>query len=366
MDIYIFSVIAFVIFAAIAGIYHSAGLSRMERIRKEIRDLRYNEDLANRFVSDYRLPVSVTGMPEIFFHQLRLYEEHWHAFTLWKELNAFIDEKFGGDQNRFLDTYYKIRDEIITNTEDSDAYKKFNSIDMKQFEVKNRPAVTSNNIYNGENVGKCFLSIDLRKANFQALRWCDPGIVLGADTYEDFIGKFTDLDYVKKSKYTRQVVFGKLNPKRHITVEKFLIAKVWECVRNWQDGEFPEGDREKMLVSMSNDEIVLSCESILPSALLRRIEAHVKESSGLDVKAESFLLTGWQLKSARSGHTRVTFYAKNFGDGRPEELTCVPGPYHAVVWKLYHGLKISDLDRHFVYEKIDSMFCEDFFIEKLK
>ena len=30
----------------------------------------------------------------------------------------------------------------------------------------------------------------------------DKDIVLGANTYEEFIGKFTDIDYIKNSKYT--------------------------------------------------------------------------------------------------------------------------------------------------------------------
>lgn len=53
------------------------------------------------------------------------------------------------------------------------------------------------------------------------MKYVNPDIVLNAGTYQDFIKKFTDLEYVAESKYTRQIVFGKMNPKRHITVEKY-------------------------------------------------------------------------------------------------------------------------------------------------
>ncbi len=56
------------------------------------------------------------------------------------------------------------------------------------------------------------------------------------DTYEDFIGKFTDSDFIKASKYTREVIFGKLNPKRHITAEKFFINKIYQDII----GQYPE------------------------------------------------------------------------------------------------------------------------------
>lgn len=66
----------------------------------------------------------------------------------------------------------------------------------------------------------------MKKANFTALRHYNKDIVGGKDTYEDFLGMFTDENYFKESKYIRQVIFGNVNPKRQITYEKFLMDKV--------------------------------------------------------------------------------------------------------------------------------------------
>ena len=46
-------------------------------------------------------------------------------------------------------------------------------MEMNEFSIKDKPNVSSNNIYNETNVGKFFISIDLKKANFQTLKNID-------------------------------------------------------------------------------------------------------------------------------------------------------------------------------------------------
>ena len=173
---------------------------------------RYDSELAKRFVSDFKL--------------LELYEDEYDSETWWNALWTMIDDAYDGSASKFLKDYYDVRDKIITDTMENPAYKAFTQMDMKQYAFE-RPKVSKNNVYNGENIGKKFLSVDLSKANFQALRYVNPDIVLGAETYKDFISKFTNLDYVAMSKYSRQVIFGKLNVDRQITVEKYLINKIY-------------------------------------------------------------------------------------------------------------------------------------------
>ena len=177
----------------------------------------YNRELAKRFISDYKLPMPLIK-EEYFFYHLNLYEEDYGALTKYNALLDYIEKQYEGDCEKFLEEYYLLRDNIIKTVEESEAFQKFNTMDLNFYAVKDKPNVSSNNIYNQENIGSFFISIDLKKANFQVLKKIDKEIVMDADTYEDFIGKFTDSEYIKNSKYTRQVVFAKLNPKRHITI----------------------------------------------------------------------------------------------------------------------------------------------------
>ena len=143
---------------------------RREKIAvKCFKDFRYNEDLANRFVSDYKLPISITNDEKIFIYKLHLYENSFSSLTKWIELWQLIDKRYNGNYHTFLDDYYQIRERIIQESLNNPAYQEFNNMNMSQFNVP-KTNISKNNIYNRENDGKFFLSIDLKKANFQALR----------------------------------------------------------------------------------------------------------------------------------------------------------------------------------------------------
>ena len=213
----------------------------------------YNRELAKRFISDYKLQIPLIN-EKYFFYHLGLYQEDYNSLEYYFELLDMIGKKYGGDCNKFLEDYYNVRDKIITTIVESEAFQKFNTMDMNVFTIKDRPNITSDNIYNNDNIGKFFISIDLKKANFQTLRNIDKDIVFGADTYEEFIGKFTDLDYIKESKHARQVIFGKCNPKRHITAEKYFIMQIYKKVIE----QFPY--LSDKCVSLSNDGMIFNVD----------------------------------------------------------------------------------------------------------
>ena len=338
---------------------------RQEKLAvKWLKDFRYNKDLANRFVSDYKLPISITNDEKIFIYQLHLYENSFSSLTKWIELWQLIDKRYDGNYHAFLDEYYQIRERIIQESLNNPAYQEFNNMNMSRFNVP-KTNISKNNIYNGENEGKFFLSIDLKKANFQALRYVSPEIVKNAETYEDFIGTFTDLDYVKTSKYIRQVVFGKLNPSRHITVEKFLTNKVLDALRNSEF--YAPYFEEKNIVSLSNDELIIKIDNFEVAEPLKDMSDYIKENTGVDTRTEVFMLKGYQLLSVGNDHTCVTFYRKCHQDSTQDKLMCVPGPYHTVIWKLFTGRKINEFDRYVNYDKATlCMFTEDFELKPLK
>lgn len=325
--------------------------------------VRYNKELAKRFVDDCKLPISLTS-EKYFPYQLHLYEKDYGALTKWNALWDMIDAKYGGFCDLFLEDYYDVRENIIQTVSSLSAYKAFNEMDMGAYKVVDKPDVSSGNIYNCENVGKFFMSIDLRKANFQALKYVNPDIVLNADTYEDFVGKFTDLDYVKESKYTRQVVFGKMNPKRHITVEKYLINEVWKAFCDLS----LEGEK---IVSMSNDEIVIEISDVMDhdgyDTDAHIIEAYIKQKTGLDVKVEYFRLKGYRLcvDDGKAHKPRNPFFVKESAIDDRNTFVCVPLPYHAIIYKLYNGMELQEEDYHFVYEGIDCIFNEKFIMEEI-
>ena len=320
----------------------------------------YNRELAKRFISDYKLPIPLIN-EEYFFYHLNLYQKDYGSLDKYNQLLDIINKKYDGDCNKFLEDYYNVREKIITNVIENEAFQKFNTMDMSAFSFKERLNITSNNIYNQDNIGGFFISIDLKKANFQTLKNIDKNIVFGADTYEDFIGKFTDLDYIKNSKYTRQVIWGKCNPKRHITAAKYFITQIYKKVIE----EFPYlADK---CVSLSNDEVIFKVKFLkLTCFALRRDIKKIAKAIGFDVHVEFFHLKGYNLVFKESRSVRKTFFMKDYfcTDGK-FKLIGVPLQYHSICYKLYKGEDLSEIDYHFDYEGMDARFCEEFDIEEI-
>ena len=323
-----------------------------------------NRELQKRFVSDYKLPIPLIN-EEYFQYYLRLYESDYGSLTKYNDLLDNIRGHYQNDPELFLDEYYNIRENIIQTVLSTPAFQKFNNMDMSVYAIKDRPNVSSNNIYNQENAGKFFISVDIKKANFQTLKNIDKEIVLGADTYEDFIGKFTDSEYIKASKYTREVIFGKLNPKRHITAEKYFIAQIYKSIV----GQYP--DLKDKTVSLATDEMVFMEDPASYQNEERAINfkgnvEKLAKKIGFDVHVEFFFLHGYNLVFKESRSVRKTFYQKSyvFGGGK-HKLIAVPLPYHAMVYKLFKGLPLDEIDYHFDYEGMDARFCEEFDIEQL-
>ena len=324
----------------------------------------YNRELAKRFISDYKLPIPLIN-EKYFFYHLGLYQEDYNSLEYYFELLDMIGKKYGGDCNKFLEDYYNVRDKIITTIVESEAFQKFNTMDMNVFTIKDRPNITSDNIYNNDNIGKFFISIDLKKANFQTLRNIDKDIVFGADTYEEFIGKFTDLDYIKESKHARQVIFGKCNPKRHITAEKYFIMQIYKKVIE----QFPH--LSDKCVSLSNDGMIFNVDFLryndkLTCFSLKKDIQTIAKEIGFDVHVEFFHLKGYNLVFKESRSIRKTFFMKDYfcTDGK-FKMIGVPLQYHSIAYNLYKGKELSEIDYHFDYEGMDARFCEGFDIEEI-
>ena len=324
----------------------------------------YNRELAKRFISDYKLPIPLIN-EEYFFYHLNLYQKDYGSLDKYNQLLDIINKKYDGDYNKFLEDYYNVRDKIITNVIENEAFQRFNTMDMSAFSFKERLNITSNNIYNQDNIGGFFISIDLKKANFQTLKNIDKNIVFGADTYEDFIGKFTDSEYIANSKYFRNVVFGMMNPKRHITAEKYFITQIYQKVIE----EFSYlADK---CVSLSNDEIIFKTEFLLYNDkltcfALRRDIKKIAKAIGFDVHVEFFHLKGYNLILKESRSIRKSFFMKEYfcTEGK-FKLIGVPLQYHSICYKLYKGENLSETDYHFDYEGMDARFCEEFDIEEI-
>lgn len=160
-----------------------------------------NETIRKAFVKDFSLPISIFE-EEHFFYALQQLNKYYNSIQYFKYLTDYLttlqsasntpDESFIGFNKKIIDSSINI---IKTN----EAYNDFINMDMTQYN-HNLNITKSNQLYKSYNDGKTFISVDLVKANFQALKFVNPDIVLNLNSYHDFISKFSNFDYHLKSK----------------------------------------------------------------------------------------------------------------------------------------------------------------------
>ena len=266
----------------------------------------YNiNNLRNRFVNDLKLPIQVIQSP-YFEERLKQIDNEYNCVKAYSTLCNIIKNQFQDNIQLFLDNYYATRDNIITSLSSTDAYKNFiNDVDLNNYSVS-KYNFPNKNIYSSDCVGKTLLSIDLKKANFQALKYVDRNIILNSETYEDMIKLFTTSEYIINSKYIREVIFGQLNPKRHIVIEKYLLSLIYEYIRD--NGFLGALDGE--LICVNSDELIyeVNLNNYNVNDICTDIIAGIKEEVKLDVKCVIFTLQNITFKLSNS--SKLTIYKK--------------------------------------------------------
>lgn len=299
------------------------------------------KQLRARFVSDMNIPIQVLQSP-YFEDRLELLEEEYGAKTSYDNLLELIDSRFDGNSNKFLEYYHQVRDDIITKVTNSEAYKEF--ISDNKFVKNFTPICGNRNLYTNEQDGCMFISYDMKKANFQTLKYANPAIVYDTDTYEKFIGKFTDLDYIKNSKYTRQVIFGKLNPKRTMNLEKWITNEFCGSLFSFLMHTKLE------YFSLNADEIIFKFNGTEEEFEKLEIEA-TKVFEGIVFKGSKFKLHARQFKLATSSSILTVYEKEDYLNAHKRILKGVPATYMPQVYKLLGGMEINvESDLIFYYE----------------
>ena len=166
------------------------------------------------------------------------------------------------------------------------------------------------------------------------------------DTYEDFIGKFTDIDYFKHAKQLRQETFGKLNGKRTAAIEK--------RVSNDFAKELSERLKDRFtLFSIKTDEIILKFNGTEEE--FRKLDFANETFHGFNFRVNQFKLTHQEFKRHTSESKIVAFIKEDLKANR-RSLHCVPDTYYPQVYKLLNGIKIDDSDLVFYFDHELSKF----------
>jgi hypothetical protein len=300
--------------------------------------------MRRRFVKDTNLPIKVFS-EVIFADRLRLLDKQFNTTEKWEQFTEVVDQF--EDECDFFEQYDYIRESIIDHLSHSDALRYFDQDeDMSRFKLKNE-GYPGNGVFKDVHVGKCLLSIDMVKANFTALRHYNPEIFHGVNTYEEFVGMFTPLDYFKKSKYVRQVIFGNIAPKRTQRYEQYLMDQVLTKIFS-----VTKILRKKVLY-FGADEIVIDVSDFVEHGELdEKFATQINNivsgfcDEGINVRHEYYKLV--KIDGTGSGYLKQfvfdTLLTKQY------EIKGVDSIEYPFVIKALNDEQLTDNDMYFLYE----------------
>lgn len=292
--------------------------------------------LKKRFCKDCNLPIAVFDNP--YFYErlctLDVLEDCINKFDLFcEEL-----EQFNSEQDYF-EYYNESKEPIIEYIKNSPEYDRFINESFKCDFVANK-----RNLYVQENDGRGFISIDMQKANFSAMKHYSSELFFDDETWEEFVCRFAYSQHIISSKYIRQVVFGTCNPKKQIQYEHYLMNILCEHIIK----ELPDIS----IYSLGVDEIIISIPDGGCGFSLNKLKSVVnscRDGIGLLVRIDAFTLNdinvGW-IKTYYDSSERI-------------EFKCVDAEvYHQVV-KHYFGIPITENDLVFRHNgKLAKFLCE--------
>lgn len=301
------------------------------------------ESTVKRFCNDYSLPIQIYN-PDFIEYYIDLYDKVYDTKAKYELFKTAVNEFKTEDE--FLAYGNELQETVLNYIKNVAEYTdlcncNINELYPLQNNLEGVRYTKTVNLYRQDNSGKDFISFDMRRANYQALKFYNSKIVNNTNTYEEFISKFTDKEYFKQSKHIRQYIFGKLNHDRIVHLERYLMQKVLFFLF---DCEYEPED----IVTYTTDEVIVhnTDDNRKGKSFCNSASHSIKNyTDGLDIRVESFRLN-------YIGHNT---YVKEFKYQNPV-FKGGSSVYMPQIYKHYFNMPIKDIDLCFLYEKQPSKF----------
>lgn len=301
-------------------------------------------ELKKRFVYNNNLPINVFAEP-YFADRLFLLERNFSSYTKWKlfmkELQMFNNEQ------RYLEFYYDTEERIKEYMRQHKSYQKYYSCNLDLL-FPTQKHNFNQNIYSKCNIGRKFLSIDLKDANFQSIKRFDSDIVFNKSYYRDFALEFTNIESFVCSKAVRQRIF----------LIFYDIGKIEEYMINQYIPIISEYFSFDDIKALNKDEVVIDITGINDFYIddfCNSVELYSR-SLGIDIKIEKYVLKEI-IKKVKDKVFQTSFYVKDFGFGE-FALKKVNKVFYPLVIKGIYNYDICDSDLMFAknskLEKLDN------------
>jgi hypothetical protein len=288
-----------------------------------------DDSVVDFFDTHSNVPIPVPKI-EFIDYYLELFDPIFNCKRLYNLLISDVI-KFG-DLNGLKREINKVTSEIYHHIEQSDGYKKYF--------LKTDPSIIipdcslNYNIYNPTNDKKWFISIDIKSANFRVLKNICNDIFTDVTEFSDFVGKYTESEFIKECKMIREIIFGRTGQCKKINkMALIFVNKVDKLI------ESTEYIKHMKKIMLSADEVVYEIDDYMKdnyNDLVKLIE---------EFNSNFFHVRMFKLVKI----CNKPFYMKELIDGKLD-LKQTPKKFACQVVKKYFNKEIIELDRKFVDE----------------
>lgn len=146
--------------------------------------------------------------------------------------------------NDIEDLKDRISKEIIEYIKQTEAYKLYSNHTVDENSMCD---LQKNSLYESNTL---YVSIDMNSANYNMLKQFDTLRELG-DSYNELLAKFHAPSILKRTKGMRQFIFGNLNPKQNIRLQRVFMKPIIEDLKS----------KGIVIHSINNDEVIVEYKS---------------------------------------------------------------------------------------------------------
>lgn len=168
------------------------------------------------------------------------------GLDVWFSMLSDALLELGGEQE-FINKHFDLISKITKSLCDSPKYQEFVDLDVKPLESTRKFSTV--NVYGPTNNGKCFMSVDLKNANFQVIR--NAGLT-NKKSWSDFLNQFTTIPYFHHLKFLRLKALSshQLFPKKQQILWHNTIIQIYDALIKDQIVPY------QSLAALNSDEII--------------------------------------------------------------------------------------------------------------
>ncbi|CAM9146994.1 unnamed protein product [Ectocarpus fasciculatus] len=290
------------------------------------------------FVKMTRISIPTTD-PRHFDYYVQGLDKYTGSIQTAQLFRTELQEKFSNRLDRMEAHGRTVTESIVRDIRALPGFS-----DAMQLDITKSKLSQKDSLYTPENSGKCFLSIDICKANYTMLQR-QLGTEALCDTWSDLVRRYTDSEFFIQSKFFRENIFGNLRVTKK--TDYLAACLIQEAVLYLNE---TMGNLNNKIVLQRGDEVVFQIED--KNVAHRIIEqVHSRYSSDL-LKISLFKLTQLAPK-------RAHFVKEDIDGHAAVQFKHVPKRFIMQAVKHYEGKPVLETDRLFMDDGEFAMFVNN-------